>query len=265
MEIEKIVKAINFDPLDDDMFGETFTKKQIIKGFSYESIIPDPIKILPETYVWYLENYGSRTVRNMEFQVHIDDNTMYVVSFDGLVAPQSTWQQYRYQTCTGSYDYRLEDIEANDFILDQKFLPITNESQGKMLVMDIKEDLGSIWQFPSEEDCKTYDLVYQPSFVAKNLTEFLKLLKPIYSFKNTLTEKGYKEIEECSNVWKKNIQTAKELFYNCIDEYEKDSSPNFKEFKNVHEFLNTLASNPEKITINEPRAVELFYLSFGGS
>lgn len=263
MNIKIIAKSLNFENLDDDMFAETFSKKQIKKDFLYEDAIANPLENLPEDYIWYLENYGCRTLRNMEYQVQIDKETTYIAAFEGLVAPSGACQKYRYHTCTGSYAYRLEDDEV--YTLESKFLPISSENDGKMLVVDIQEKVGSIWQFPSKEDCSKHELNYQPSFVAASFTSFLTLVKLSQwssYFKETLVQQGYKETEEVSNIWKKNILTAKELFYNCLDEYEKKKTLNFIEFKDISEFLKLLNTEPKFLTINEPRAVELFYLSF---
>jgi hypothetical protein len=263
-EIQKIIKNITFDAIEDPEY-DLFTEQQVVEALIYENAVANAKDILPEDYKWYMANRGETTAREVEYQVQIDSDTSLVYAFDRLVSPESACQQYRYQTCTGSYMYRLKDISENDFILDVKFLPISSESQGEMLVMDIKDDIGSIYQFPSEEVCKTHDLAYQPSLVAKSLSEFLKELKPLYTFRQLLKEKNYKEIVEYSGIWKKNAVTDKELFYNCIEEYEKQIAPDFIKFKDVNEFLNVLVNNLEKITINEPRAVELFYLSFGGN
>ena len=262
MEITKLIKALNFDDLDDDMFAETFSEEQIVKDFSYEDTIPNALEILPKDYIWYLKNYGSRTVRTMEYRVNVDRDTSYIVPFQGLVEPQNACQQYRYQTCTGSYNFRLED---DVYVLDTKFLPITLEDEGKMLVLDFKDKVGTVWQFPSLLDCHTHGLAYQPSLVAGNFTEFLSFLKPSQwssYFKDTLLQQGYQETDKISNVWKKNIRTAEEIFYAVLKNYENNTKTNYIEFKNENDFLTTLIEEPEKITINEPRAVELFYLSF---
>ena len=266
IDLEKIVKTLNFDDFDDDMFAELFTEEQIKKAFSYENIDTNPLKTLPEDYLWYLQNYGCRTIRTMEHKVQIDKNTHYIVSFDGLVAPEKAWQQYRYHTCMGSYSYRLEDNESE--VLDRKFLPITNENKGEMLVMDIKEDIGSIWQFPSKEDCRKYDLIYQPSFVATSFTEFLKLVKPSYgasAFKDKFIQKGFYEITKLSGVWKDNVPTESEIFHQVLTSYETSHTPNYTEFKDEKEFLQALVNYPDKIILNWARTVELFYVSFGGN
>ncbi len=262
MEITKIVKNLNFDNLDDDMFAETFSEAQITKDFAYEDAIPNALDALPKDYIWYLKNYGSRAVNAMEYRVNIDEDTSYIVPFQGFVEPQEACQQYRYKTCMGSYNYRLED---DVYVLDTKFLPITLEDKGKMLVLDFKDKIGTVWQFPALLDCHTHGLAYQPSLVAGNFTEFLSLIKPSQwssFFKDTLLQQGYQETDKISNVWKKNIRTAEEIFYAVLKNYENNTETNYIEFKNENIFLKTLLEEPEKITINEPRAVELFYLSF---
>ena len=262
MNRKKIAKTLKFENLDDDMFGEIFSEKQIKKDFLFEDTILNPLETLPKDYIWYLENYGSRTLRNMEYQVQVDKDSTYIVAFDGLAAPSSAAQKFRYHTCTGSYAYRLKEDDV--YILDAKFLPITSENDGKMLVLNIKDNVESIWQFPSKEDCLKYDLNYEPSLVADNLSSFLTLLKPSQwssFFKETLLKQGYKETEELSNIWKKNILSAKEQFYNSLEEYEKNHTLNYTEFKDVNEFLTLLNTEPESITFNEPRAVELLYLN----
>jgi len=263
MNIEKIVKALNFDDIDDDMFAEFFDKKQIEKDFSFEDAILNAFEVLPKDYLWYLKNYGCRTVRNMEFKVQIDDNTVSVVPFEGLTSPSNATLKYRYHTCTGSYKYRFEDENIKP--LADKYLPITSENDDKVTVLDFKEKVGSIWQFPSKVDCEKYNLEYVPSFVAESFTDFLVLIKPSHwsnsYFKKALLNEGYKETEEYSGLYKKKIKTARELFYKKLNIYKKNNAPSFTEFKNLEEFIIQLSADASHIIRNDSRAVELFHVN----
>lgn len=260
MNIESLTKELNFDAIADDMFAETFTLKQIKKDFSYEGTLAKPLETLPEDYVWYLENYGSRTIRNMEYRVDINDDTCSLKPFHGCESPLTAVVRYQRDTGTGSYSSYYDE---GDFILDQKFLPFAIlEEKGQILVLDFKEKIGSIWQFPSLDDCKKFDLEYVPSFVASSFTAFLGLLKPIYSSENNLVKAGYKEAESSSNLWRKNALTFAEIFYQVLADFESNTPTNYLEFKNKKDFLNTLIEQPEMVTVNEARAVEFFYLSY---
>jgi len=255
-DIAKVIKSIEFDEVED-----AYSENEIFDALQYENEIPNAKEVLPKDYLWYLGNLGDTTVRNVEYEVQIDSNTCLVLSFSGLTYPQEACNQYRYYTCTGSYDYRLDEPTLN-FVLDKKFLPISFENQGEILLMDIKENIGSIWQLASKDSCNEHQLEYGPIFVANSLTEFLNILQPIDSFKESLLAKGFKEIDEFSRVWKKNVLTNEELFYQCLSDYEMNTKMDFTQFTNPEEFLKVLIENPGSIKINEPRAVELFHLSF---
>ncbi len=261
MEIEKIVTALSFEKIEDDMFADFFSQSAIQKVFSVEEKRPQE---LPKDYLWYLENYGCRTAINHGYMVQVDVDTAYVVLFEGLNSPQDVMQNYRYQTCTGPYAYRRK--EEPNILLPSKFLPIYTASDDKMLVMDFVDDIGAIWQFPSKEDCKNYGLDYQPVFLAKSLTAFLLLLKPATiwasDFNKELVMQGYKEVANYAGVWKKNALTNTEFLYQLIEEHEKTIADSCSEFKNEHEFLAALIADVSAIEIKGTRAAYLMNIIY---
>ncbi len=141
MDIKKITSSLSFESLEEDMFAEVFAEAAIEKAFNFEETLPNAVKKLPKDYLWYLENYGCRTVKNLGYLVSLNADTAYIVLFMGLNDPTKVAHNYRYQTCTGSYAYRKNET---GYQLPPNFLPIFSESNDKMLVMDFMDEVGSI-------------------------------------------------------------------------------------------------------------------------
>lgn len=205
LEIEKVIKSITFDEWDDD---EVFSEQEIIDALLYDDTVPNAKEILPEDYKWFMAKYGELgiDVRNISFLTIYDENTYIVIDFLGLVEPVAVYRQYRYLTCTGSYDYRLEEISDDESVLDIKFLPISLESAWKeVLLMDIKDNIGSIWHIPDKSYCEKYNIkCKEPYFVADNFTDFLKLHIDDLSYEEDLLARGFKQIGgKGTGVWKR--------------------------------------------------------------
>lgn len=205
LEIEDVVSTITFEEWDED---EVFSEQEIVDALLYDDTIPNVREILPKDYKWYMAKYGERIIdiRNVSFLTQYDKNTYIVISFLGLVDPVAVYQQYRYLTCTGSYDYRLEEISDDESVLNIKFLPISLESAfGDVLLMDIKDKIGSIWHIPDKSYCEKYNIkCKEPYFVADSFTDFLKLHINDSSYDEGLLARGFKQVGgKGTGIWKR--------------------------------------------------------------
>ena len=203
LEIEDVVKSITFEEWDED---EVFSEQDIIDALLYDNTVPNIKEILPEDYKWYMAKYGELgiDIRNVRFLTQYNDDIQIEIDFLSLVDPVEVYRQYAYLTCTGAYEYRLEDGE--ECILNTKYLPISLESAwDEILLMDIKDNIGAIWYMPDKNYCKKYNIkCKEPYFVADNFTNFLKLHITDELYKQNLESKGFNQIGgKGTGIWKR--------------------------------------------------------------
>ncbi|NKQ41090.1 MAG: hypothetical protein HF962_05925, partial [Sulfurovum sp.] len=150
--------------------------------------------------------YGSAYFEPGNIITQYNEETYIDVNVMGLDEPVSIYRNYAYHTRTGSYDYRMEDVESDDnkIVLDKKYMPITNDGQilgSGMIVMDIEDNIGSIWRIPPRIEFLNDSSVdhLTPYFVAENFTNFLKLLISYPKDVQKLKQQGYELGKEVSD------------------------------------------------------------------
>lgn len=197
LEVGTVIKQIRFNT-NMASFSERFTEDDIIKALAHEDTLPHIKDVLPEDYVWYMQNYGSAYFEPGYILTQYNDETYINVNVMGLDEPVNIYRKYAYHTRTGSYEYRMENIQDDDnkLVLEKKYMPITNDGAilgTGMIVMDIEANTGSIWRIPPYIEFLNDSSIdhLTPYFVAENFTEFLKLLISYPKDIQRLKEKGF--------------------------------------------------------------------------
>lgn len=213
LEIKEVVGKILFD---DEWEGMTqkYTEDNIEEALRKNDALPSIKNILPEDYKWYMKNYGNRTIdiRNRGFLTKYDESTYLVASIINMLEPIGIYRKYSYYTCTGYDVHRKEKITDEDdkLILELKYMPITDMSVipgGGMILMDVKDSIGSIWRVPPKIDYINSNIDnLTPYFVADNFTEFLKLNENYLGSYTQAIGNEFKEVNKVgtSGIWKKN-------------------------------------------------------------
>lgn len=205
LEVGTIVKQMRFNA-NMASFSDRFTEDDIIKALLYEDTLPHIKDVLPEDYKWYMQNYGSAYFEPGNILTQYNDETYIDVNVMGLDEPVNIYRNYAYHTRTGSCDYRMEDVESDDnkLVLEKKYMPITVDGKilgSGMMVMDIEDNIGSIWRIPPRIEFLNDSSVdhLTPYFVAENFTNFLKLLISYPKDVQKLKQQGYELGKEVSD------------------------------------------------------------------
>jgi len=76
---------------------------------------------------------------------------------------------------------------------------------GEVLLMDVKDRIGSIWHIPDKSYCDKYSINRkEPYFVAESFTEFLKLHIVNPSYRRKLQKDGFSQIGgKGTGVWRR--------------------------------------------------------------
>lgn len=213
LEIKEVVKKILFD---DEWEGMTqkYTEDDIEEALLKNDALPSIKDILPEDYKWYMKNYGNRgiDIRNRGFLTKYDESTYLVASIINMLEPVGIYRKYSYYTCTGYDVHRKEKVaDADDrLVLELKYMPITDMSVipgGGMILMDVKDSIGSIWRVPPKIDYINSNIDnLTPYFVADTFTEFLKLNESYLGSIAQTIGSEFKEITKVgsSGIWEKN-------------------------------------------------------------